>query len=89
MHHKDRENFVNSIAVGIIPGGSANGLAKVICEDSGELFSPENCAYIISKGQTKLIDILEVESLTNENKIYAFLSIAWGIIADIDLESEK
>ena len=33
------------------------------------------------------LDLIYVESLTYER--YAFLSFGWGIIADIDIESEK
>jgi sphingosine kinase len=76
-------------AIGVIPGGSANGYAKSICEESKEELNPQTCAYIIVKGETKMFDLMEIESPSNPNKIYSFLSITWGIIADIDLESEK
>lgn len=88
FHREDKEEFINSVPVGVIPGGSANGYAKSLCEASGEVCTPENCAYIISKGQVKDVDVLEIETPSREKKIYSFLSIAWGIIADIDLESE-
>jgi len=76
-------------AVGVIPGGSANGYAKSICEESKEELSPQTCAFIIARGETKMFDLMEIESPSYPNKIYSFLSITWGIIADIDLESEK
>jgi sphingosine kinase len=87
-HREDREEFVHSVPIGVLPGGTSNGLAKVICESSGEICTPENCAYIISKGCVKEMDLLECELLSEDKKIFAFLSVAWGIIADIDLESE-
>ncbi len=87
-HREDREEFIHSVPIGVLPGGTSNGLAKVICDASAEICSPESCAYIISKGATKEIDLLECELLSEEKKIYAFLSVAYGIIADIDLESE-
>ena len=83
------------IPIGVIPAGSGNGLAKNICETSKLECNPFNCSYIICKGQTTLIDLMEIETLSYQNmkpdhkKIYAFSAIAWGVISDIDLESEK
>jgi hypothetical protein len=69
--------------------GSANGMAKVIQDESNlELFSPEIFAYIICKGQYKEVDLLELEFLSKKEKVYSFLSFTWAIIADIDIESE-
>lgn len=75
--------------VGIVPGGTSNGFAKVVCEESQEVYNAENCSYIIAKGWTKFIDVLEVETMNKDLKSYAFLSVSWGIIADSDLESES
>ena len=88
LYHRNDDSISHTI-LGVIPGGSSNGLAKTLCEESKERFSPEVCAYLISKGQYKSIDILEIESKTNDKKIYSFLGIAYGLIADIDLNSEK
>lgn len=86
---KDAKQFLKSTAIGVVPGGSANGYAKTICEASQEAFNEQNCAYIIAKGETRLFDVLEIESASQVNKIYSFLSLTYGLIADIDLESEK
>jgi sphingosine kinase len=88
FHRLDRDEFINSCPIGVIPGGTSNGFAKSICESSEEQCSPESCAYIVAKGQVKSVDIVELETLSEEGKIYCFLGVAWGIIADIDLESE-
>ncbi len=88
FHREDRDEFMNKIPVGVIPGGTSNGFAKSLCEASGEQCSPELCVYLIVKGQTTNVDLLEIETISREKKIYSFLSVAWGIIADIDLESE-
>jgi sphingosine kinase len=88
FHREDKEEFMHCVPIGVIPGGTSNGYAKSICEASGEVCNAENCVYIISKGQVKEVDILEIETSTREKKIYSFLSVSWGIIADIDLESE-
>ena len=75
--------------LGIIPAGSGNGYAKNICKESNEELSAENCAYIISKGQTRLFDLMEIESASRSDKIYSFLSFSWGIVSSCDLDSEK
>ena len=83
--------IINNIILGVIPGGSANALCKVISNYNDDNNDLENFIYYILKGNSKYIDIQEYELLTEQNvskKIYSFLSLTWGIIADIDLESE-
>jgi diacylglycerol kinase family enzyme len=88
FHREDKDDFLRLIPIGVIPGGTSNGYAKSICEDAEEICNPENCSFIICKGQVKEVDIQEIEFVNKEKKVYSFLSIAWGLIADIDLESE-
>ena len=65
-------------------------MAKVIATESGEdVLNADICTYIICKGQYKLLDIIELEFLSKQKKVYSFLSFTWGIIADNDIESEK
>lgn len=78
------------IPVGIIPGGSGNGLAKAISHAVGE---PYNTNNVISStlnvvcGRVSPMDLVRVQTFNRD--MYAFLSIGWGIMADIDIESEK
>ena len=88
MNHKSRNDFISRVALGIIPGGTSNGFSKAICESSGEACNPENAAFIVAKGYVKDVDIMEIETVDG-NKTFSFLSLAWGIIADIDLDSER
>jgi hypothetical protein len=46
------------------------------------------CSYFCVKGQTVDIDLVEIETISSQTKIYSFLGIAYGFIADVDLESE-
>jgi sphingosine kinase len=85
---EDKDYCLEHVVLGVIPGGSSNGLAKALCEESGEKFNPEACSYLIAKGQYKKIDLMEIQTQSGK-KIYAFLAIAYGLIADIDLESER
>ncbi len=65
-------------------------MAKVIAEESGEKdSSPEMLSYIVCKGQTKQLDLIEMDSLSVKKKIYCFLTLTWAMISDIDIESEK
>ena len=89
MHKEDHTEFMEMTPIGIIPGGSGNALSKNICEESEEVCNAENCTFIIAKGECKYIDLMEIERYSSEQKVYAFLSVAWGLIADVDLESEK
>lgn len=91
FNRNDKDIFINNIILGVIPGGSANALCKVISDYNDDNNDLENFIYYILKGNSKYIDIQEYELLTEKNvskKIYSFLSLTWGIIADIDLESE-
>ena len=88
MHRNDSKEFIDATPVGVINGGSGNGLAKTITEQSGEFYSPENLAYIITTGATKYMDLMEIEFSSKEQKVYAFHGLMWGIIADCDLDSE-
>lgn len=88
FHRRDKDEFLQYIPIGVIPGGTSNGLAKSICEASGEKYSAELCSYLIIKGYSRNLDIMEIETPSREKKIYSFLSVAWGLLADIDLESE-
>lgn len=47
-----------------------------------------NCAFILCKGQPLPLDIVSLTTLP-EKRLFSFLSVAWGLISDIDIESEK
>ncbi|KAJ1911824.1 hypothetical protein H4219_005816 [Mycoemilia scoparia] len=82
LSRKDNEQF-KKIPLAIIPAGSGNGLAKSI-----ECTYPEAATIAIIKGNTKPMDIMSVSFSSGVVK-YCFLSVTWGIIADIDIESER
>ena len=86
LHRPDSASF--NVPVGVIPAGSSNGLAKAICDSANEECNPLICAYFCVKGQTTDIDLMEIETISSATKIYSFLAIAYGFIADVDLESE-
>ncbi|KAF8771653.1 sphingosine kinase 1-like [Argiope bruennichi] len=81
---------VVKIPIGVIPGGSGNGLARAINYAVGE---PYDVTVVtpsvlnILKGRVAPMDLVRVE--TPKECFYSFLSIGWGLMADIDIESER
>lgn len=73
-----------STPIGIIPAGSGNALAQYI--SSGRI-NLNKCASICIKGKLHPLDINEI-SFADNSVIYSFLSISWGYIAEVDIESD-
>lgn len=73
--------------IGIIPGGSGNGLAYSIAHQSEEKGKAINSAFILAKGLPHDLDITSVRN--GKETTYSFLSLEWASIADVDIESEK
>lgn len=74
--------------IGIVPGGSGNGLAHSLLHQSQEKGKALNSAFVLAKGAPQDIDIASVRNGKNET-MYSFLSLEWAAIADVDLLSEK
>ena len=51
MSRRDSETAIKT-PLGIIPGGTGNGLSKTLLESSNEIYDPLNAAFLIAKGQT-------------------------------------
>ena len=73
--------------IGIIPAGTGNGLCKTLLDISGEPYNPISAAFIIAKGKTRSLDLIKIQQ--NNSHYYSFLSLSWGLISDVDIESEK
>ncbi|XP_072259969.1 sphingosine kinase 1 isoform X2 [Pyxicephalus adspersus] len=77
----------------VLPGGSGNALAASINYYSGHQQVTGNkllmnCAFILCKGQPLPLDIVSLTTSPGKRK-FSFLSLAWGLISDVDIESEK
>lgn len=89
----------NMPALGIIPAGSGNGLAKSLTHSCGLPLEPWACAYIAVKGASTPLDLqryrvpgsvaMGLECGSPAEWRYSFLSLTWALIADIDIESER
>jgi sphingosine kinase len=84
-----REDWRTAITIplGIIPAGTSNGLAKTLLEQSGETYNVISAAFIIAKGKQKPIDIVQINQ--DKNSFYSLLSIGWGLVSEIDIESDR
>lgn len=74
--------------LGVIPGGSGNGLFASMMHDLGERFKTSSAAYVLAKGQPQPLDLTAVRN-PHGDTMYSFLSTEWALIADVDVESEK
>lgn len=86
MSRPDREIAIK-LPVGTIPGGTGDGLAKSFLESAGESYDPLNAAFLIAKGRQQSFDLATVTQ--NDQEYYSCLSLAWGLISEVDIESEK
>ena len=87
MSRSDWETAIK-LPLGIIPGGTGNGFCKTLLELSKEAYHPLNAAFLIAKGRQQTFDLATVKQ-NGKEYYYSFLSLAWGLISDADIESEK
>ena len=89
MNRQDRDQFLNSIVLGVIPGGTGNGLVKSLLDRSDEIYGVQEAAYLIVRGKNLKMDLTELDlEYEPDRRIYSFLSVAWAVIADCDIDSE-
>jgi sphingosine kinase len=73
--------------VAAIPGGSGNALVTSLLHAAGEPVTPTCAVVALLHGQATPIDLATVQ--TRDKTYYSFLSLTWGLAADIDINSEK
>ncbi|XP_045464751.1 sphingosine kinase 2-like [Harmonia axyridis] len=85
----DWSENVKAIPVGVVPGGSGNGLARSIAYQSGEPYIPSTLPSALAAIKCKVVpmDLVRVE--TTSQILFSFLSVGWGFISDVDIESER
>jgi diacylglycerol kinase family enzyme len=89
----DREDWreaLECLSFGIIPAGSGNGLSRSLGYLQREQFHRKShalsAAVNCARGSVRAMDLLYVE--TPMNGRLSFHSVFWGLVADIDIESE-
>ncbi|XP_053712257.1 sphingosine kinase 1-like [Synchiropus splendidus] len=92
LERSDWEEAIGT-PLGILPGGSGNALAASLHHYSGAspVFSKEllvSCGFLLCRGLVSRMDLVSVQ-LGSGTRLFSFLSLAWGIVADVDIESER
>ncbi|XP_054727404.1 sphingosine kinase 1 [Anastrepha obliqua] len=93
MVREDWRAITRALPLGIIPCGSGNGLARSIAYLYNEPYEPKPILYATLtcvRGQIAPMDIVRIDTGKEgkSSELYSFLSVGWGFIADIDIESE-
>nr|CCA18532.1 sphingosine kinase putative [Albugo laibachii Nc14] len=88
---QEREDCTDAIKqpLGVIPGGTGNGLCVSNCFRGNESFDAIGAAYIVVKGKASPLDLTMYQSLQDQKKYCSFLSLEWAFIADLDIDSEN
>ncbi|XP_019132876.2 sphingosine kinase 1 [Larimichthys crocea] len=91
----EREDWQEAIQtpLGILPGGSGNALAASVhhYSQSSPAWNEElllSCGFMLCKGLVGSMDLVSIH-LASRQRLFSFLSLAWGFVADVDIESEK
>ncbi|KAI4832147.1 hypothetical protein KUCAC02_015123 [Chaenocephalus aceratus] len=86
----DRPDWEEAVRtpLGILPGGSGNALAASIHHYSGAppVFSEElllSCGFLLCQRLVTRMDLVSVH-LSSSPRLFSFLSLAWGFVADVD-----
>ncbi|XP_072956842.1 sphingosine kinase 2-like isoform X2 [Typha angustifolia] len=67
--------------------GTGNGMAKSLLDSIGNIYSVSNAAFSIIRGHRRPLDVASV--VQGETKFFSVLMLTWGLVADIDIESER
>lgn len=86
MKRPDWEVAIN-IPLGVIPTGSGNALCLSALFATGEPNDVISAIFGIIRGNLMDLDICSL--ITPTEKLYAFLSVTWGLVSDVDIESER
>ncbi|TVU34874.1 hypothetical protein EJB05_16729, partial [Eragrostis curvula] len=73
--------------IGVVPAGTGNGMAKSLLHAARETYSVTNAVFAIIRGRRQPLDVCTI--LQGETKFFSVLLMTWGLVADIDIESEK
>ncbi|XP_069551906.1 sphingosine kinase 2 [Brachyistius frenatus] len=102
MERPDWEQAIKT-PVSILPCGSGNALAGSINHNAGYdmcLREPLllNCCFLLCRGGVRPMDLVSVTTspapsnnsrTAAPRRLFSFLSVAWGFVSDVDIESER
>ncbi|XP_061433018.1 sphingosine kinase 2-like isoform X1 [Lethenteron reissneri] len=81
------------IPLGIFPCGSGNALAGSINHYTGHDMVmgdvlAQHLAFLLCRGGVTPLDLVSVR-FASGRRLFSFLSVAWGFVSDVDIESER
>ncbi len=88
MNREDWDVVKNKISLGIIPGGTSNGLAKSLLHQKREQYGIQEAAWLAIKGLKSFMDITKLTLEYSSKPVFSFLSVSWAVVADCDVNSE-
>ncbi|PHT49403.1 Sphingosine kinase 1 [Capsicum baccatum] len=85
----EREDWESAIKMplGVVPAGTGNGMAKSLLDAVGLSCTASNATLAIIRGHKQSLDVATLSQ--GQSRFFSVLMLAWGLIADIDIESEK
>ncbi|KAH9290297.1 hypothetical protein KI387_034414 [Taxus chinensis] len=86
LERSDWEHAIK-MPLGIVPAGTGNGMVKSLMEDADEPCIATNATFAVIKGHKRALDVAVVAQ--GQVRSFSVLMLTWGLIADIDIESEK
>ncbi|CAL9077229.1 unnamed protein product [Musa acuminata var. zebrina] len=86
LHREDWDTAIQ-VPLGVIPAGTGNGMAKSLLDAAGEVYSVSNATFSIIRGYRRTLDVVTISQ--EKTKFFSVLMLTWGLVADIDIESEK
>lgn len=86
LHRKDWKTAIR-MPLGVVPAGTGNGMAKSLLDSVGEPCTPINAILSIIRGHKRSLDVATISQVGT--RFFSVLMLAWGLIADIDIESER
>ncbi|KAK7246586.1 hypothetical protein RIF29_41455 [Crotalaria pallida] len=75
------------MTLGVVPAGTGNGMAKSLLDAVGDPCAVANAVLAIIRGHKRSLDVATITQ--GKTTIFSILMLAWGLVADIDIESEK
>lgn len=86
----EREDWESAVKtpIGMLPTGSGNALCVSTLYEANEEYNLTNAAFQIIRGGIIPMDIASVQ-VADDTKRYMTLLCNWGMVADVDIESEK
>ncbi|KAI3740760.1 hypothetical protein L2E82_31233 [Cichorium intybus] len=85
----EREDWQAALkmAIGVIPAGTGNGMIKSLLDSVGQPCTPAYAMLAAIRGHKRSLDVATIWQ--GETKFFSVLMLAWGLIADVDIESEQ